>query len=231
MRVDGNGMIRVGYIIIARKLPGQLLRLVDRLCSGPDTDTPVVIHVDPRSRSLFAGAIGLLQSRTNIQVISTHKVRWGEIQMVDALLDCLSMLVSRRPEVTHIKHLSGQDYPVLPLVNFDIPARTSERVCDGVSPASEPCLGRWRRCLRRIRSDCIPSHSSWQILFAGSFAKTFAVRCRVLRGLSTVVPSHCACPPHSGELPRFPQNVPLLQMCGRAVLSNDDSKLALQGRL
>jgi hypothetical protein len=109
--------VRVGYLILAHHMPRHLLRLVAALTSGEAR--PICIHIDKKSRSHFSDrVIDRLTSVTDVAIASTRRVYWGHITMIDALTDCLHYMLGRWPEVTHIKFLTGQDYPVRPLDTF-----------------------------------------------------------------------------------------------------------------
>jgi Core-2/I-Branching enzyme len=107
----------VGYIIIAHQKPLQLLRLVRTIRA--QSEGPIVIHLDRKSADEFEIVIPDLRTTRHVRTISKRRVRWGDFSIVQAALDCMSVLCSEFPNAGHIKHLSGQDYPIKPIAAFE----------------------------------------------------------------------------------------------------------------
>lgn len=108
--------MRAGYIILAHHKPRQLARLVRALRA--ESDGPIFIHVDRRAPQMFAQAADILQGVPDVTLRSVHKVSWGGFGIVAAALEGLSHLLAD-PSVSHIQHLSGQDYPIKPVRAFE----------------------------------------------------------------------------------------------------------------
>jgi hypothetical protein len=104
--------VTVGYLILAHQRPGQVLRLLQTIRA--QTDDPIIVHVDRKRRGIFAPFESSMCRLGRVRLMSTRRVYWADYSIVGALLDGLRVLLDD-PAVTHIKHLSGQDYPIKPL--------------------------------------------------------------------------------------------------------------------
>jgi hypothetical protein len=109
--------MKVGYVILAHHKPRQLLRLTNVI--RLQSEGPIIIHVDRKSVLKFRHAIPVLEAIPNVRPISNQRVQWGTYSVVQATLDCLHTLLVQYPEVSHIRLLSGQDYPIKPLGDFE----------------------------------------------------------------------------------------------------------------
>lgn len=107
----------VGYLILAHRAPRQILALVRSIRA--QSDGPVVIHLDAKSRPFFRRFLKDVAAFKDVVVISRHTVHWGGFSIVEAALSGTRELLDRWPAVTHVKHLSGQDYPLRPLAEFE----------------------------------------------------------------------------------------------------------------
>lgn len=107
----------VAYLIIAHDDPSQLLRLVRAL--RRDTERPIVVHIDRRARSHMGEVSAVLGGLSNVAVISAVRVSWGHFSLVEAMLAGLGEVLRRFPQACHIKHLSGHDYPIRGLADFE----------------------------------------------------------------------------------------------------------------
>lgn len=104
--------MRVAYIILAHRLPDQLVRLVRRL------QTPnacFLIHLDRRSDDgVLEAARRGLADLDNAWFIRRHKVFWGGFGHVQAALEGLDELSRRGLAFDYATLLTGQDYPIKP---------------------------------------------------------------------------------------------------------------------
>jgi hypothetical protein len=75
--------------------------------------------LDQKSVGIFRNAIQELGTIPNVRTISSQRVKWGTYSIVQATLDCLRTLFIEHPDVSHIKLLSGQDYPIKPVADFE----------------------------------------------------------------------------------------------------------------
>lgn len=114
--------MRVGYIILAHHKPRQLEWLVRSLRA--ESGGPIFIHVDRRAPDMFARTVDILQGVPDVAVRSLHKVTWGGFGIVAAALEGVSQLLAD-PSVSHIQHLSGQDYPIKPVQTFEAMVQAS----------------------------------------------------------------------------------------------------------
>lgn len=96
----------------------SLVRLVRRLDRG---FFKVFVHVDRRS-AIGAGEIEELR-RLGASVTRRHRIRWGSIAHLTAILDLLQSAV-REGGADYYHLVSGQDYPLFPAAEF-------VRRCDG----------------------------------------------------------------------------------------------------
>jgi hypothetical protein len=107
----------VGYLIIAHHKPLQLLRLVHAIRA--QSEGPIIIHLDRKSLRNFRNVIRDLEAIRHVSTISKRRIAWGQFSIVEAALDCMSALCGEFPHISHIKHLSGQDYLIKPIIAFE----------------------------------------------------------------------------------------------------------------
>lgn len=102
--------IKIAYIILAYKLPEQLIRLVNRL----DTpDSAFFIHLDSRTDdAIFKRLKNEFKSKRNVFFLKRHASRWGRIGGIDAVLEGIKAIIESNQEFDYVVHLSGQDYPL-----------------------------------------------------------------------------------------------------------------------
>jgi hypothetical protein len=107
----------VGYLMIAHQKPRQLLRLVQIIRA--QSEGPIIVHLDRKSVNNFRGVMLNLQATRQVRAISNRRVGWGRFSVVQAALDCMTVLCNEFPDISHIKLLSGQDYPIKPIAAFE----------------------------------------------------------------------------------------------------------------
>jgi hypothetical protein len=102
--------VNVAYIISAYRLPGLLVRLVERI------DVPgasIYIHVDARSPgAVYDAMAGPLAGRPNVSFLPRHACRWGDFGHVEATLKGLRALLASGRPFDYVVLLTGQDYPL-----------------------------------------------------------------------------------------------------------------------
>lgn len=109
--------VRLAYIILAHKLPEQLVRLVDRL-SSPSAS--FFIHVDRKtSGRTFSGALAPLRGRRDVHFVDRVRVHWGFYGHVQATLNGLEQAIERGVAFDHFVLLTGQDYPIKPRASIE----------------------------------------------------------------------------------------------------------------
>ena len=106
--------IRIGFAIISHQNPDQTERLVNILRTGCPT-CAVVVHHDPRGPRLARS----LHSIAGVTVLpdAVH-VDWADWSQVQAMLRCFRHLLDQEPDVDWLVLISGQDYPVRSLKEF-----------------------------------------------------------------------------------------------------------------
>ncbi|QLE58466.1 beta-1,6-N-acetylglucosaminyltransferase [Nostoc sp. TCL26-01] len=100
--------MKIAYIILAHKLPAQVVRLVQRL---KNDDTSFFIHIDSRASNEMCDHITKeLQGINNIYYIERHRCYWGDFSLVAATIAAIKQLVNSDVEFDYAILLSGQDY-------------------------------------------------------------------------------------------------------------------------
>jgi hypothetical protein len=102
--------MRIGYVVLAYKSPGQLRRLVQRIAS---VESSVAIHVDLRTDdTLFREMSRAASELVNVHFLRRRRTYWGGFELVDATLRGMEHLVTRAAPVDYVILLTGQDYPL-----------------------------------------------------------------------------------------------------------------------
>jgi hypothetical protein len=108
--------MRIGYVILAHRLPDQLTRLVRRLASP---DSTFAVHVDSKSpHDVFDRVHEQVRDYPAVDFIDRRSIVWSGFGQVAATLDGLSLLRGRLPEIDCALLLSGQDYPIKPVIEI-----------------------------------------------------------------------------------------------------------------
>ena len=102
--------MRLAYIILAHKLPNQLLRLIERL----DADwVTFFVHIDKKTDdAIFRQIAEGVSHRRNVHLLKRYACYWGGFGVVEAALEGLRQVVLHQLQPSHILLLSGQDYPL-----------------------------------------------------------------------------------------------------------------------
>lgn len=100
----------IAYIISAYKLPGMLVRLVNRL-DGPGTR--IYIHVDSKTdEEVYRAMAEPLRNRRRVRFLPRHACHWGDFGHVAATLKGLRALIASEESFDYVVLLTGQDYPL-----------------------------------------------------------------------------------------------------------------------
>jgi core-2/I-Branching enzyme len=104
--------VRLAYMILAHRLPEQLVRFVERL-SSPRAS--FLIHVNRKTpgRPFFAAAAAL-GDRPDVHLLRRVRLHWGLYGHVEATLIGLAEAIGRGVPFDHFVLLTGQDYPIKP---------------------------------------------------------------------------------------------------------------------
>jgi hypothetical protein len=102
--------MRIAYIVLAHKLPEQLIRLVRRL---DGQHALFLIHIDRRvPRAAFSGAVRELRRNPRVRFLNRHRCERSGFGTVAAVLEGMRKLEEERLPFDHAIRLSGQDYPI-----------------------------------------------------------------------------------------------------------------------
>ena len=134
--------MRIAYIVLAHKLPDQLVRLVRRL---DGEQALFLIHIDKRvRRSVFADAVQELHRNPRVRFLKRHRCERSGFGTVAAVLEGMRELVEQRRRFDYAIRLSGQDYPIKSnqkIVEFF--ERNRERSFMEAFPLARPELDTW----------------------------------------------------------------------------------------
>jgi hypothetical protein len=102
--------MRIAYIILAHKLPEQLVRLVSKLNTPANS---FLIHVNKTDESgVYHRAKEALHHCANVRFLKRRVVRWGTFSQVQAVMDGVREALTSGFEFDYAIFLSGQDYPI-----------------------------------------------------------------------------------------------------------------------
>ncbi len=100
--------MRLAYLILAHKDPGQLQRLICRLS---DYNTDIFIHLDQKTEDAAAFYTFVSLTKNTFIIKRRVDVRWGAFSMVQATLNGLAEILEHGT-YDYINLLSGSDYPL-----------------------------------------------------------------------------------------------------------------------
>ncbi len=104
--------MKIVYIILAHKLPEQLVRLVRRLSAD---ETSFLVHVDRKTDyAIYRRMTDPLNSYQNVHFLERHLCNWGDFGHVEATLDGLRVILEMNLGCDYVILLTGQDYPIKP---------------------------------------------------------------------------------------------------------------------
>ncbi len=102
--------MKIAYIILAHKLPQQLIHLVNKL---DNPDTVFLIHIDKKTQENLANiVIDELRTKSNVYFLKRINVYWGDFSQVSATLSGISKLFEEKIDFDYVRLLTGQDYPI-----------------------------------------------------------------------------------------------------------------------
>ncbi|HAB37675.1 MAG TPA: glycosyl transferase [Rhodobacteraceae bacterium] len=99
----------VGYVILAHEHLRRVKQLANYLTT---TNCPVVIHIDQRTpRTEFNELATALNSNPLVRFTPRRKTEWGCIELVNASLDSVGVMLAEFPKVGHVMLSSGSCLP------------------------------------------------------------------------------------------------------------------------
>ncbi len=102
--------MKIAYIILAHKLPAQLVRLVKKLYT--DTSS-FLIHVDKKTdNETYQKMVDPLCVYENVHFLKRHVSNWGAFGQIQATLDGLREALTLNLDFDYAILLTGQDYPI-----------------------------------------------------------------------------------------------------------------------
>jgi hypothetical protein len=109
-------MSKVLYLIASHTNPEQVLRLARTIRSN-SPDSYILIHHDTASSELERSAFKSLEQ---VHILEHPiSVKWGEFSLVEMELYCIDWLFTRSIQFDWLVFLSGQDYPIKPIVAIE----------------------------------------------------------------------------------------------------------------
>lgn len=102
--------MKIAYIVLAHKLPDQLIRLVKKL--NNDT-TDFFIHIDKKTnKKIYKKIFNALNGYKNVHFVKRHKSEWGAFGIVSATLEGIRGVLAQGKQYDYINLITGQDYPI-----------------------------------------------------------------------------------------------------------------------
>jgi hypothetical protein len=105
--------VKVAYVVLSHRNPGQVLRLVRALNEGPSAR--VLVRHDPRGPALD---VGELEQAGGEAIEDDIVFEWGGWSQLELYLACLRE-AQERHDPDWVLILSGQDYPLRPLAEIE----------------------------------------------------------------------------------------------------------------
>lgn len=102
--------MKIVYVILAHKLPDQVLRLVTKLNTSNNF---FLVHVDKKTDAKTYGRMRTsLTQYPNVRFLRRYVCWWGDSGVLDASLEGIREIVNSRIPCDYLILLSGQDYPI-----------------------------------------------------------------------------------------------------------------------
>lgn len=106
--------MRLAHLIFVHNNPMQLERLIRKIATG---FSDIYIHID---KKIDKSEFDFLKIIPNVFFIENRiSVNWANFTMVEAILCSLDEIVNLNKEYSHINFLSGQDYPLKNIFEFE----------------------------------------------------------------------------------------------------------------
>jgi hypothetical protein len=124
--------VRVAYLVLSHRNPGQVLRLVRALAEGPAA--AVLVRHDQRVSRLGAAEV---EAAGGELVDDGIELEWGAWSQLEAILGGLRRAAELRPDWALV--LSGQDYPLRPMADIeaDLAASDADAMLGSVREADD----------------------------------------------------------------------------------------------
>lgn len=102
--------MKIVYIILAHKLPEQLVRLVKKLNSN---NVSFLIYVDKKTdNEIFKKMVEPLHAYENVYFLKRYISNWGTIGHIEATLEGIRKALALHFDFDYVILLTGQDYPI-----------------------------------------------------------------------------------------------------------------------
>jgi hypothetical protein len=106
----------VAYLILSHQNPSQVIRLIGRI-RGDRPESIVVVHHDP-SKSVLPHE-SFADDPNVMFVTPTIAGGWGDFSVLEMVLRAIDTLLASGKPFDYATLISGQDYPIKPLVAFE----------------------------------------------------------------------------------------------------------------
>lgn len=104
--------MQLAYAISGYKQPGQFRWLLAAIWNPHDV---FAVHIDARTpEPVYAEFRRIAASHRNVLFAPRRPVVWMGAGLVDAWIDCVTLLLEQAPRFSHLVNLSMQDYPLRP---------------------------------------------------------------------------------------------------------------------
>ncbi len=101
--------MKIAYILLAHRIPEQLIRLVNRLNTA---NAHFFIHVDKRTEDAIFEQMCALAHLPNVQFLNRHVCNWSGFGHVAATIEGMQAIVNSAIKYDYVSLLTGQDYPI-----------------------------------------------------------------------------------------------------------------------
>jgi hypothetical protein len=109
--------MNIAYIVLAHKLPHQLVRLVRRL-STPSSS--FLVHIDRKSpEGVFEVAHEALAGDPAVRFLKRRMILWSGFGHVEATIDGIDALETLDSRIDYAILMTGQDYPTKPTAEIE----------------------------------------------------------------------------------------------------------------
>ena len=131
------------YLILAFKNPPQLARLVSRLNNRNST---VFIHID---KKIDISPFLFISRYQNVRFLSNRfKIVWGGYSITECIISGMKEILEEG-NYTHIVSMSGQDYPIRPVYQFEELLADNKDCSFMYTEQKTPASNWWKYAVRR----------------------------------------------------------------------------------